>query len=65
MSPMRVCSAVLIEMAKLFLKEKQPGTKLHVIITQDITAVPVDPLKEKTIYGFVLNPKSLAQALRF
>ncbi len=46
---------------QIIFERKTAGTKLHVIITQDIVPVPIDPLKEKTIYGFELAPKSLAQ----
>lgn len=50
---------------QVIFERKTAGSKIHVIITQDIIAVPVDPLKEKTIYGFVLSPKALAQHYLF
>lgn len=50
---------------QVMFERKTAGSKVHVIITQDIVAVPVDPLKEKTIYGFVLSPKALAQHYLF
>jgi hypothetical protein len=40
---------------------KTTGNTLHFIVTEDIKAVPVNPLNDKTILGFVANPKAALQ----
>ncbi len=40
---------------------KTPGPRLHLIVTEDIKAVPVNPLRNKTLLGFVPDPKAALQ----
>jgi hypothetical protein len=46
---------------QILFDRKTADPKLHVLITEDIKPVPIDPLNEKTLYGFVVAPKAQAQ----
>lgn len=35
-----------------------PEAKIRVLITEDMKAVPVNPLNNKTLYGFTVDPKA-------
>lgn len=50
---------------QVMFERKTPELKLRVLITEDIKAVPVDPLIHKTLYGFVIDPKAYAQQYLF
>ncbi len=50
---------------QIVLERKTPDTKLNVIITEDLKPVPVDPLNDKTIYGFIVNPKAQVQQYQY
>lgn len=40
---------------------KTAGPRLHLIVTEDVKAVPVDPLNNKTLLGFLPDPKAALQ----
>ena len=46
---------------QVIFERKTPEVKLNVLITEDVNAVPVDPLNNKTIYGFALDPNAQSQ----
>jgi hypothetical protein len=54
-------SAVSDANGQITFPRKTPGNTLHFIVTEDIKAVPVNPLNNKTILGFVPNVKAPLQ----
>ena len=50
---------------QILFERKSPEPKLIILITNSIKAIPVDPLNQKTLYGFMLDPKAPAQQYLF
>jgi hypothetical protein len=58
-------SALSNSEGQVTFERKTPEKKLNVIVAEDLKAVPVDPLNNKTIYGFMVNPKAAAHQYSF
>lgn len=50
---------------QVLFERKSPEPKLMVLITDTLKPIPVDPLKPKTLLGFMVDPKSPAEQYSF
>jgi hypothetical protein len=50
---------------QILFERKSPEPKLTVLVTNSIKPIPVNPLNQKTLYGFMIGPKEPAQQYLF
>ncbi len=43
---------------QVLFERSTPEPELHILITEDMKAIPVNPLNDKTLYGFAIDPKA-------
>lgn len=50
---------------QILFERQTPELILHILVTEDVKVVPVNPLNDKTIYGFARDPKAQAAQYLF
>lgn len=50
---------------QILFERKSPEPKVRVLITNNIKPIPIDPLDQKTLYGFIVAPDAEAQEYLF
>ena len=48
---------------QVIFERSTPDPALYVLVTEDMKVVPVNPLNDKTIYGFAIDPKAQSGAV--
>ena len=43
---------------QVLFERSTPEAVLHVLITEDMKVIPVNPINDKTVYGFAIDPKA-------